>query len=65
MSILDYVDGSGYLRYDTEDNTIKENESTYFDIQEDLRALGLELDEVQVEHDCITGYVIPLSRSYE
>jgi hypothetical protein len=36
----------------------KENESTYYDIQEELQSLGYTLTNTYIEHDCITGDVI-------
>lgn len=57
MNLFDYVDSTCYFRYDTEDNTIKENESTYFEIAEEFKEYGYELDDIQIEHDCITGYL--------
>ena len=53
-------DGSIYFRYDTDDNTVKENESKYFDISEDLRSVGYQIEDPQIEHDCISGTLIPL-----
>lgn len=43
-----------YFRYDTDDNTVKENESTYFDIANEFDALGLEIVDLCIEHDCIS-----------
>ena len=43
-----------YFRYDTDDNTVKENESMYFDIAEEFNALGLEIFDLCIEHDCIS-----------
>lgn len=63
---FDSTDGSIYFRYDTdeaEDNPIKENESKYFDISEDLRSMGYEIKDPQIEHDCISGTITPICKA--
>jgi hypothetical protein len=55
-------DGTVYFRYDTDDNTAKENESEYYDIQEYLQDLGYQIDMVCIEHDCISGDIIRAPR---
>lgn len=57
MNIMDYVDHTGYFRYDTEDSTTNANEEVYYDLRDELEKLGWELYSVQIEHDCINGYV--------
>lgn len=50
--------GQLYFRYDTDDNTIKENETIAFLFEEELNELGFTLSERYIEHDCITGVVV-------
>lgn len=52
--------GELYFRLDTDDNTIKENESAVYFIEEELNQLGFSLIERYIEHDCITGYIVCL-----
>lgn len=47
-----------YFRYDTGDNTVKENEALLHEIREELQEVGYTLDNTYVEHDCITGDVV-------
>jgi hypothetical protein len=49
-----------YFRYDTEDSTGKENWTTYCYISEELASKGYTLTDLYIEHDCITGVVIPI-----
>lgn len=57
-SYINPDDGEGiYFRYDTDDNTVKENEERFHEINEDLRSVGYEINDVQIEHDCITGHL--------
>ncbi len=49
-----------YFRVDTDDNTVKENEEYYYDICERLEQLGWKLEETCIEHDCISGTLIPM-----
>lgn len=52
------LEGTIYLRYDTDDNTAQENESTYYDIQELLQRHGYTMTNTCIEHDCISGDVV-------
>lgn len=52
-----YNEDEKYFRYDTDDNTVKENEETYFDFVEDMARVGLEFVEPYIEHDCISGEI--------
>lgn len=63
VSLDEYIqlesDDKIYLRIDTGDD-IKENESYFYNvIADDLQEVGYEVDDVCIEHDCITGYIIP------
>jgi hypothetical protein len=59
--LYEYVDYTDYFRYDTEDSTPSENEDLYYyDIREELERYSLTLEEVQIEHDCITGDLIEI-----
>lgn len=64
----DYVQLSGediYFRYDTPDRTGKENFTEYCDISGDLSEYGYVLDDVCIEHDCISGYIITSKESFD
>ena len=52
------ADGQLYFRYDTDDSTVKENESVAMSIEEELNELGFTLSERYIEHDCITGFIV-------
>lgn len=52
--------GAWWLRHDTADSTIKENEGLYHDIQQELERYGYRINEPQIEHDCISGFVVPI-----
>lgn len=56
---VELLDGEVYFRYDTDDNTVKENESTYFEICEELLPRGYQIKDPYIEHDCITGNIVP------
>lgn len=51
--------GRPFYRYDTSDLTTQENGRTCAEIQERLRAIGWQIDDPCIEHDCISG---PLRR---
>jgi|AntDeeMinimDraft_5_1070356.scaffolds.fasta_scaffold19856_2 hypothetical protein len=44
-----------WFRYDIDDCFPKEQWTEYCDVQDQLRAVGLELGDPNVEHDCISG----------
>lgn len=49
-----------YFRYDVwPEGTPKENWTEYCDLQEELQSLGWTIDDVYIEHDCISGDLIP------
>lgn len=54
-----------YFRYDTDDTTAKENGEKFYEINEDLRAVGYEINDSQIEHDCISGTVLPVQAANE
>ena len=46
------------LRFDVHpEQTSKENWSVFIDIQSDLREVGFEMREPNIEHDCVSGYI--------
>lgn len=55
-------DGEGlYFRRDHyEPENPKDTWDIYLDCQEELKELGLQIDDPCVEHDCVSGNVIPL-----
>jgi hypothetical protein len=50
--------GTLWLRYDTTDSDLKERWDNFVDVQERLRQFGVQLDDVLIEHDCISGNLI-------
>ena len=55
------VDGKPYFRFDTGDNDPDEAWDEYCIVREDLKDVGLTLEDPYVEHDCITGDIVPLA----
>lgn len=47
-----------YFHYYTEDKTTQENEDAAREMQESLRELGVMVEEWNIEHDCIGGYLV-------
>lgn len=50
---------NGFFQMDIfPEKTSKENWSEYCDVQATLREIGFELEDPQVEHDCISGKIV-------
>lgn len=60
LKYVDFNQHPPYFRYDTDDSTAKENDSVRQLIQEELAECGFTLVETYVEHDCITGDLVPV-----
>ena len=54
-----------YFRYDTDDTTTKENGEKFYEINASLREVGYDIPDPQIEHDCISGTVLPIKSSHE
>ena len=48
-------DNSVFFRHDTDDSDPQEQWDNYCEVVEDLKKIGLELEDPCVEHDCING----------
>ncbi len=53
------VEDRPYLREDFYSTDMSEANDNYYNIVEDLRSVGLEFSDPYIEHDCITGHIIP------
>ena len=59
---IDFNEKPPYFRYDTGDNTAKENESTYYEIQEELKQFGYTIEDAYIDHDTICGNVVRINK---
>jgi hypothetical protein len=59
---IDFNEKPPYFRYDTGDNTAKENESTYYEIQEELKQFGYTIEDVYIDHDTICGDIVSINK---
>lgn len=50
------------FRLDHEELDPKEQSTHYYEVQDALRGIGLELIEPQLEHDCLTGILVPVGQ---
>ncbi len=55
-------EGKPWFRYDYDSCDAKESWSIFIDVQEELRGQGWEIDDPQIEHDCLTGFLIPFQK---
>lgn len=53
------LDGKPYYRFDYDSCDGREQWDHFCDTQDMLRGMGWELTESYVEHDCLTGFLIP------
>ena len=60
---IDFNEKPPYFRYDTGDNTAKENESTYYEIQEELKQFGYTIEDVYIDHDTICGDIVSINKA--
>ena len=55
-------EGKPWFRYDYDSCDGKESWGIFIDVQEELRGQGWEIDDPQIEHDCLTGFLIPFQK---
>lgn len=51
------TDGTPWLRYDIDDCDPKDQWAEYCDVSDQLKSVGLVLEDPCIEHDCISGDV--------
>ncbi len=55
------LEGKAYYRHDYYSCDGSESQDIYYDTQEMLAKLGYTIDDPQIEHDCLTGFIKPLT----